>query len=49
MSRHGTIDIEAREREWERFYKLADRLAHSCDEEDQKRLKVELARLTFGA
>jgi len=27
---------------------LADRLAHSRDAEDQKRLKEELARMTFG-
>ena len=40
--------IEAREQEKKRFLELADRLAHSSDAEDQKRLKAELARLTFG-
>jgi predicted DNA-binding protein len=40
--------IEAREQEKKRFFDLADRLAHSRDAEEQKRLKAELARLTFG-
>ena len=40
--------IEAREQEKKRFLELADRLAHSRDPEEQKRLKAELARLTFG-
>ena len=40
--------IEAREQERKRFFELADRLAHSRDAEDQKRLKAELARMTFG-
>ena len=40
--------IKAREQEKKRFFELADRLAHSRDAEDQKRLKEELARLTFG-
>ena len=40
--------IEAREQERKRFLELADRLAHSRDAEDQKRLKAELARMTFG-
>jgi predicted DNA-binding protein len=40
--------IEAREQEKKRFFELADRLAHSRDADDQKRLKAELARLTFG-
>ena len=40
--------IEARGQERKRFFELADRLAHSRDPEDQKRLKEELARLTFG-
>jgi len=40
--------IEAREREKKRFFELADRLAHSRNAEDQKRLKEELARITFG-
>ena len=40
--------IEAREQERKRFFELADRLAHSRDTEQQKRLKEELARMTFG-
>ena len=34
--------------ERERFFQLADRLARSRDAEEQKRLKEELARMTFG-
>ena len=40
--------IEAREREKKRFLELADRLARSSDAGEQKRLKEELARMTFG-
>jgi predicted DNA-binding protein len=40
--------IEAREREKRRFFELADRLAHSSDADEQKRLKEELSRMTFG-
>jgi len=40
--------LDAREQEKERFFELADRLAHSRDAEEQKRLKEELARMTFG-
>ena len=40
--------IEAQEQEKKRFFELADRLARSSDVEEQKRLKEELARLTFG-
>ena len=40
--------IEAREQEKKRFFDLADRLAYSRDASEQKRLKAELARLTFG-
>ena len=40
--------IEAREQERKRFLELAERLAQSSDAEDQKRLKAELARMTFG-
>jgi hypothetical protein len=31
-----------------RFFELVDRLLHSRDPEEQKRLKEELARMTFG-
>ncbi|MBI4196106.1 MAG: hypothetical protein HY526_13630 [Betaproteobacteria bacterium] len=40
--------LDAREREKTRFIELADRLARSRDPEEQKRLKDELARMTFG-
>jgi predicted DNA-binding protein len=40
--------IEAREQEKNRFFELADRLAHSTGPDEQKRLKDELARMTFG-
>lgn len=40
--------LDARERERKRFFELADRLARSRDPEEQKRLKEELARMTFG-
>ena len=40
--------LDAREQEKERFLGLADRLARSRDADEQKRLKEELARMTFG-
>ena len=40
--------LDAREREKERFLDLADRLAGSRDPQERKRLKQELARMTFG-
>ncbi len=40
--------LEAREQEKKRFFDLADRLAHSRDPAEQKRLKEDLARMTFG-
>ena len=40
--------LEAQEREKKRFFDLADRLARSADPEEQKRLKEDLARMTFG-
>lgn len=40
--------LEAREDEKKTFFELADRLAHSDDASERKRLKEELARLTFG-
>ena len=40
--------LEAKDREKIAFFDLADRLAHSSDREEQKRLKEELARMTFG-
>ena len=40
--------LDAREREREHFLELADRLARSRDPQEQKELKEELARITFG-
>lgn len=40
--------LEAREQEKKRFFDLADQLARSRDPEEQKRLKEDLAHLTFG-
>lgn len=40
--------LNAREQEKKRFFELADRLSRSRDPEEQKRLKEELARMTFG-
>ncbi len=40
--------LETREQERKRFLELADRLARSRDAEEQKRVKEELARMTFG-
>jgi hypothetical protein len=40
--------LEAQEREKKRFFDLADRLTRSSDAAEQKRLKEDLARMTFG-
>ena len=40
--------LEAREQEKKHFFELADQLVQSSDTSEQKRLKAELARLTFG-
>lgn len=40
--------LDAREREKKTFFELADRLASSSDVSEQKRLKRDLARLTYG-
>lgn len=40
--------LETRDRERKLFFELADRLVHTTDVSEQKRLKAELARLTFG-
>jgi len=40
--------LDAREQEKRRFFDLADRLANSSDSSEQKRLKEELAKMTFG-
>ena len=40
--------LEARDQEKNRFLEMADRLARSGDPKEQRRLKEELARMTFG-
>lgn len=40
--------LDAKEREKRTFYELADRLANSSDASEQKRIKRELARMTYG-
>ena len=40
--------LDAREEEKKRFFELADRLSRSRNPEEQKRLKDDLARMTFG-
>ena len=40
--------LEARESEKRLFFDLADRLTRSSDAAEQKRLKEDLARMTFG-
>lgn len=39
----------AKEREKERFFELAEQLRRSTGLSEQKRIKAELARLTFGS
>ncbi len=41
--------LDAQEQERKRFFELADRLARSTDAKEQRDLKEELARLTFGS
>jgi len=40
--------LDARDREKQEFFELADRLARSSEASEQARLKKELARRTFG-
>lgn len=40
--------LGAQEQERQRFLALADQLMHSKKADEQRRLKEELARLTFG-
>jgi len=40
--------LQAREAERREFLELADRLSRSRDPEEQRRMKAELARRTFG-
>ena len=41
--------LESKEAEKRRFLELAERLGSSTDAEERKRIKKELARMTFGA
>ena len=41
-------DLETKEQEKLAFFELAGRLTRTSDGAEQKRLKEELARLTFG-
>lgn len=40
--------LESKEDEKRRFFKLADQLSSSTDLSERKRIKDELARMTFG-
>jgi len=40
--------LEAKEQEKVAFFAVADQLVHTSDRTEQKRLKEELARMTFG-
>jgi predicted DNA-binding protein len=40
--------LQAKEEERCRFFELADRLSKSTDPKEQKELKEQLARMTFG-
>ncbi len=40
--------LEAKEREKDCFFDLAERLANAADRAEQQLLKEELARMTFG-
>ena len=40
--------LEVHEQQRKRFLEVADQLARSTDRKEQKRLKEELARLSFG-
>lgn len=40
--------LESKEQEKRRFFLLADQLTHSTDPIEAKRIKKELARMTFG-
>lgn len=41
--------LESKEAEKRRFLELAEQLSSSTDAEERKRIKKELARMTFGA
>ncbi|HEV3220088.1 MAG TPA: hypothetical protein VGZ48_09975 [Candidatus Acidoferrales bacterium] len=41
--------LQSKEAEKERFFTLAGKLTETTDSKERKRLKEELARITFGA
>lgn len=41
--------LRSKEDERRRFFDLADRLSSATDEKEQRELKEQLARMTFGA
>jgi hypothetical protein len=40
--------LRSKEEEKRKFFQLADRLSNSKDEKEQRELKVQLAKMTFG-
>ena len=44
----GVAGVVAKERQKQRFLELAEQLSKSTSRIEQKRIKTELARLTFG-
>ena len=40
--------LRSKEEEKRRFFQLADQLSASTDKEEQRKLKEQLARMTFG-
>jgi hypothetical protein len=40
--------LRSKEEEKRRFFELADQLSASTDEEEQRKLKEQLAQMTFG-
>lgn len=40
--------LRSKEEEKRRFFELADQLSESNDKEEQRKLKEQLARMTFG-
>ena len=42
------VGLRSKEEEKRRFFQLTDRLTTSQDEEEQRELKQQLAKMTFG-
>jgi hypothetical protein len=43
------VGLQSKETEKDRFFALADRLAQSADPSERRKIKKELARMTFGS